>query len=231
METDQMAIDLVPNNRDCKIEGWDYLSPEENANIVIANISPEGKAVFCKRSDLHLPENVFTLTNQQWEPFWDWVCLSNGKKGGIFSTKELLSGRTSSGLQVSSMQCALLAVDLEAAILTNTPIRAADRPARTVSFIEEGDIKRPVVGWQGEFPIVEREGVQVVAAELNPRTGEPTVPTVIQEVVPEVVTTNEHGAQIVRDTIGGDWYYWSLPPFIAAPLLEFLKRCNGFTIL
>lgn len=225
-----MAIDLVPNNREFKIEGWDYLSPEENANIVIANINPEGKVAFCKRSDLHLPENVFTLTNQQWKPFWDWVCLSNGKKGGIFSKQELRSGWTSSGLHVSSLQCAQLGLDLEAAISTNTPIRG-DCPPRTVAFIEEGDVKRRVVGWQGEFPIVEREGVQVVATQLDPLTGEPSVPTVREEVIPEVVTTNELGAQIVRDTIGDDWYYWSLPPFIAAPLLEFLKRCNGFTIL
>jgi hypothetical protein len=79
---------------------------------------------------------------------------------------------------------------------------------------------------------VEREGVQVVAAELNPRTGEPTVPTVIQEVVPEIITTdNDYGAQIVRDTISGDWYYWCLPPCIATPLLEFIRQCNGFAIL
>jgi hypothetical protein len=226
-----MAIDLVPNYRDFKIKGWDYLSPEKNANIVIANINTEGKVVFCKRSDLHLPENVFTLTDQQWKPFWGWVCESNGKKGGIFSKKELRSGWTSSGLHVSSLQCTLLAVDLEAAILTNTPIRSADRPSCTVSFIEEGDIRLPVVGWKDEYPIVVREKVQVVATELDPITGEPMAPTVREEVIPEVVTTNEYGAQIVRDTIGGDWYYFALPLCIATPLLEFLKRCNGFTIL
>jgi hypothetical protein len=82
-----VAIDLIPNNRDFRIEGWHYLSPEENDNILIAETNPQGKVVFCKRSDLHLPPNVFTLTDRQWEPFWDWVCATNSRKGGIFSKK------------------------------------------------------------------------------------------------------------------------------------------------
>jgi hypothetical protein len=232
-----MAIDLVPNNHDFRVEDWHYLTEEENEKIFIVDTAPDGEPVLYKRSELRFPPNVFTLTDKQWKPFWTWVCQNRSEKEVIFTKKELIAGHNSAGLFVSSLQCTLLALELSAAILTGSSIPA--RATRTVAFLYEGDEKVPVVGWTrsheegpNEFPVIKRDGKDVIVVEVDPETKEPKTPTVLyEETVPETVTTLEDGTQIVGDAEGGDWYYWTLPHDIAVALLEFIKKSNGFTIL
>lgn len=112
------------------------------------------------------------------------------------------------------------------------------RPTRTVSFILEGTTKVPVVGWTrshaegpNEFPVVERDGEEVIAVEVDVVTRESKPPAVhTEKTVPEEVTTHEDGTQTVRD-VDGDWEYWTLPRNIAFALLEFMRKSGGFTIL
>ena len=227
-----MAIDLVPKNCDFRIEGWHYLTDEENENIVITEVGRDGEPIVYKRSELHLPPNVLTLTEKQWKPFWMWVAQRNSTPGSIFSKQELRDGSCSAGLYVSQHQCDALALDLDAALQAGSSIPA--HPTVTVDFIYHDDEKLPVVGWVGEFPIVERQGQQVAVVEFDSPEMKEKSPTRIytEETAPQRVTTHEDGTQTVGDTDDGrDWEYWTLPRYIAIALLEFIRKSNGFTIL
>jgi len=59
-----MAFDLVPNNRAFRVEGWHYLTEEENEAILVVDKGPNGELTFDQRSEFHFPPNVNKATQK-----------------------------------------------------------------------------------------------------------------------------------------------------------------------
>jgi len=112
-----MSFDLVPINRNFKvtIPGLDL---GDDADRVVATVWACGEVTQTPRSSVGFPPNTFRMSNNLWEPFWDWVCANCRS---VLSPDELDMGHSNDGLFVTKEQseaiAKLLAVALEANVM------------------------------------------------------------------------------------------------------------------